>query len=147
MLIRQNPLQQTTFDPETAYFCARLSREVIQGHDVYLSKHQEGRASGYFSTTAVVECIYHLAPVLHYSKSSGEVAACVAALKQVHHILKQLSSRLNVAKKALKALSGVFTRWARDITKQSKGTPDLDALDNVSHLTQCSLSQGTVSEF
>jgi hypothetical protein len=138
MLIRQNPLQQSSFDPETAYFCARLSREVISGHDVYLERYQGARASGYFMTTSMVECIYHLAPVLHYSKDRPqEHKACVKALKQAHAILMQLSLRMNVAKKALKALSGVITRWGGDVSEPSKGTPgtQFDSLDyNVSNI-------------
>ena len=127
MLIRQNPLQQTTFNAETAYFCARLAREIIHGHDVYINRYRNARASGYFMTTSMVESVYHLTPVLHYTNNSAEFAACVKALKQAHTILKQLSTRMNVAKKALRALSGVLTRWGGDAAETSTGTPGVQA--------------------
>ena len=127
MLIRQNPLQQTTFNAETAYFCARLAREIIHGHDIYLNRYRNARASGYFMTTSMVESVYHLTPVLHYTKNSGEFAACVKALKQAHAILKQLSTRMNVAKKALRALSGVLTRWGGEAAEPGMGTSAIQA--------------------
>ena len=112
MLIRQNPLHQTAFDPETACLCARLSRETVHAHDAYLARYPGARASGYFVTASMVECIYHLAPVLHYTKDANERQATVAALQAANDILIQLSPKLNVAKKALQALSGVMRRWA-----------------------------------
>jgi hypothetical protein len=112
MLIRQNPLRQTAFDPETACLCARLSGEIIHAHDAYLARYPGARASGYFVTASMVECVYHLAPVLHYTKDASEHNASVAALQAANGILIQLSPKLNVAKKALRALNGVMLRWA-----------------------------------
>ena len=60
----------------------------------------------------MVECVYHLAPVLHYTKDANERNASVTALQAANGILIQLSSKLNVAKKALRALNGVMLRWA-----------------------------------
>jgi hypothetical protein len=120
MLIRQNPLHQTAFDPDTACLCARLSREVIHAHDAYLARYPGARASGYFVTASMVECIYHLTPVLHYTKDANERQASVAALQAANHVLIQLSPKLNVAKKALQALNGVMRRWASSSSSSSR---------------------------
>jgi hypothetical protein len=112
MLIRQNPLHQTAFNPETAYLCARLSREIVHAHDAYLARYPGARASGYFVTASMVECVYHLAPVLYHTKDESERNASVVALQAANGILIQLSPKLNVAKKALRALNGVMLRWA-----------------------------------
>ena len=125
MLIRQNPLHQTAFDPETACLCAGLSRETIHAHDAYLARHPGARASGYFVTASMVECIYHLAPVLHYTKDANERQASVAALQAANDILIQLSPKLNVAKKALQALSGVMRRWANSASSSNRFSADL----------------------
>lgn len=111
MLIRQNPVCQMEFSPETAHFCARISREVIRAHGLYISKYPGARAIGYFSTSTMVECIYHLATVMHYSKDVDERSASLCAFNQAHAILLNLSAYSNVAKKALRALNGVVRKW------------------------------------
>ncbi|EWG44876.1 hypothetical protein FVEG_05844 [Fusarium verticillioides 7600] len=110
MLIKQNPIHQSAFNPETAHFCARLSREIIRSHHLYFLQYP-ARASGYFATSSIVECIYHLAPVIHRSTDSHEHSACVSAFNQAHGILINLSVYTNVAKKALRALNGVIKKW------------------------------------
>lgn len=111
MLIRQNPVCQAVFNSETSHFCARLSREIIRAHDLYISHYPEARAIGYFTTSSTVECIYHLALVMHDSKDQDEHAACVSAFGQAHGILVKLSSYNKVAKRALKALNSIVRRW------------------------------------
>ncbi|KAF9771579.1 hypothetical protein IL306_010777 [Fusarium sp. DS 682] len=127
MLIKQNPVRQSAFNPETAHFCAQLSREIIRSHDLYLSQYPEARASGYFTTSSIVECIYHLAPVIHRSIDSNEHSACVSAFNQAHGILVRLSAYNNVAKKALKALNGVIKKWGSGDTTGSSGSKDTSA--------------------
>ncbi|SCO35176.1 uncharacterized protein FFMR_03786 [Fusarium fujikuroi] len=131
MLIKQNPVRQSAFNPETAHFCARLSREIIRSHHVYLSQYPEARASGYFTTSSIVECIYHLAPVIHCSVDSNERSACVSAFNQARGILVKLSAYNNVAKKALKALNGVIKKWGTGDIKGSSGGKDTSALQGV----------------
>lgn len=121
MLIRQNPVRQAEFNPETAHLCARLSREIIRAHDLYISRYPEARAIGYFTTSSTVECIYHLAPVMHYSKDDDEHTACVSAFNQAHGILVRLSAYNNVAKRALKALNGVVKKWGSGNTTGNSG--------------------------
>ena len=121
MLIRQNPVRQVAFDLETAYICSRLACELIQAYDLFVLQFPEARASGYFTTSSIVECIYHLAPVLHYAKDAKEHAPCVTALGQAHSILIRLSSYNNVAKRALTALEGVIKKW---VTGQASVTND-----------------------
>ena len=133
MLIRQNPMQQTAFDPETALICARLACGIIHTHDVFTARYPEARASGYFTTSSMVECVYHLAPVLHYSKDTEEHSAAVVALKRAHNILTHLSSKLNVSKKALRALSGVMMRWGSETSTSDvirEGITDTPAENN-----------------
>ncbi|KAK4553515.1 hypothetical protein LTR86_009311 [Recurvomyces mirabilis] len=120
MLIRQNPVRQTTFAPDIGHTCSRLSRGIIHAHSLYTMQYPEARASGYFTTSSIVECIYHLAPVLRYSTNSEERDACVAALNQAHGILVTLSTYNSVARKALKALNGVVNRWS---SVTNTGTP------------------------
>lgn len=111
MLIRQNPISQTAFQPETAYLCARLSRDIIHAHGIFIANYPSARATGYFTTSSLVECIYHLVPVLFHSRDESEQNACAMALDQAHAILIQISIALNIAKKALKAIQGVTNRW------------------------------------
>lgn len=122
MLIRQNPVRQVEFNPETAHLCALLSREIIRAHDLYISRYPEARAIGYFTTSTTVECVYHLALVMHHSKDHSEHTACLAAFNQAHSILVRLSAYNNVAKRALKALNGVAKKWGSgNITEKNGG--------------------------
>lgn len=111
MLIRQNPARQKAFAPETAHLCARLARQIIESHDVFISAFPNARATGYFTTCSIVECIYHLALVLHHSQDETKHAASVAAFHLAHEILVRLSPSNKVANKALQALRGVVKRW------------------------------------
>jgi hypothetical protein len=111
MLIRQNPVRQATFAPETAHLCSRLARQIIEAHGLFLSRYPSARATGYFATSSIVECIYHLALVLHHSKDEEEHAACASAFRLAHDILVKISSYNNVASRALKALTGVVDKW------------------------------------
>lgn len=133
MLIRQNPVRHAAFEPETAHFCARLAREIIRSHDLYILRYPEARAMGYFATTSLVECIYHLALVMRYSKEDDtEHNACVAAFDQAHGILVRLSVYNNVAKRALEALNGVIRKWgSRNAPSSSNaGLGGVDALQS-----------------
>lgn len=111
MLIRQNPVRRAAFNPETAYICSRLAREVIAAHELFISHYPDARATGYFTSSSLVECIYHLAPVLHKSKDGDEYRYCVTAFQQAHCILVKISAYNNVAKNALQALSGFVRKW------------------------------------
>jgi hypothetical protein len=111
MLIRQNPVRQATFSPETAHLCSRLARQIIDSHSLFLSRYPSARATGYFATSSIVECIYHLALVLQHSKDETEHAACASAFRLAHDILVKISSYNNVASRALKALTGVVNKW------------------------------------
>lgn len=122
MLIRQNPVRQTEFNPENAHLCARLSREVIRAHNLYILKYPGARAIGYISTSSIVECIYHLALVMHYSKDANERIVCVSAFNHAHGILLRLSAYNNVAKRALKALNGVVRKWGSSSTTGDSGS-------------------------
>lgn len=122
MLIRQNPVRQAAFNPDTSHVCSRLSREVINAHDLFITRFPGARATGYFTTSSVVECIYHLAPVMHHSKDDTEHAACLDAFNQAHGILVRLSSYNNVAKNALKALNGVVRKWGSGFVVENGGT-------------------------
>lgn len=121
MLIRQNPVRPTDFNSETAHLCAQLSRKVVRAHDRFISQFPEARATGYFTTCSIVECIYHLAPMMHYSEDDNEQQACVSAFDQAHSILVRLSAYNNVAKRALKALNGVVQKWSRGNTSSNSG--------------------------
>ncbi|KAF2481576.1 hypothetical protein BDY17DRAFT_190641 [Neohortaea acidophila] len=144
MIIRQNPVRQTAFVPETAYLCSRIARETIHAHVAFMARYPCVRAVGYFTTTSMVECVYHLVPVLHYSKNE-EQAACVKALNQAHGILIQLSAKLNVAKRALKALRGVTSRWGtpRNTTTHEGAT----AVESVVEAMEMSESQMVDEDF
>lgn len=84
------------------------------------------RAVGYFTTASLVECVYHLAPVLHYSKVSEEHNACVASLKQAHRVILQLSAKMSVAKRALRALKGLIEKWAAESVDYISPSSDTD---------------------
>lgn len=122
------------FAPETAHLCSRLSREIIRAHEVFISQHPSARAAGYFATSSIVECIYHLAPVLQYSQDSQEHAACVSAFHQAHSILVRLSPYNSVADKALKALNGLIKKWSKASTStgdRGAGASAMAPNDNV----------------
>lgn len=126
MLIRQSPVRQGVFNPETAHFCARLSREIIRAHHLYILRFPEARAIGYFTTSSTVECIYQLAPVMRYSRDHSEHTACIAAFNQAQSILVKLSAYNSVARKALKALNGLAKKWgSRNTTSKGGGNASL----------------------
>lgn len=118
MLIRQNPVRRSAVDLETAHLCARLSRETILSHVILMGQGLGLRAIGYFTTASLVECVYQLVPVLHYSNDREQHMASVTALNQAYNILTKLSTKLYVAEQALKAICGVVKRW-KDINEVS----------------------------
>ncbi|KAF5628929.1 hypothetical protein F52700_8022 [Fusarium sp. NRRL 52700] len=130
MLIKQNPARQLGSNPETVYFCAQVSRQIIRSHHLYLLQYpQAARACGYFTTSSVVECIYHLAPVIHRSIDGSEHSACVTAFNQAHGVLVTLSAYNNVAKKALRALNGVIKKWGSDTSAPQGEVQDRNNFD------------------
>ena len=131
MLIRQNPVRQVAFSPETAHLCAGLARQIIEAHDLFISRYPEDRATGYFTTSSIVECIYHLALVLHHCKDEQERAVCASAFRVAHGILVKISSYNEVANKALKALTGVINKWCSGNETRADGAEGENGVSRV----------------
>ncbi|KAK3117447.1 hypothetical protein LTR53_001212 [Teratosphaeriaceae sp. CCFEE 6253] len=145
MLIRQNPVRQTAFIPDITYLCSRFACQIIGAHELFISRYSSTRATGYFTTSSMVECIYHLALVLHHSKDEEEHTACVSAFQLALDILLRLSSYKKVANRALEALTCVVRRWGngRKIGARGDGAESMslsEALDAPGHRRWCMAS-------
>lgn len=62
----------------------------------------------------MVECVYHLIPVLREPSFDEDHTAAVSSLRTAHNIVASLSQRLNVARHATVALEQAMTRWGGD---------------------------------
>jgi hypothetical protein len=115
MLILQNPLLSPRCNEEGKQFCARLAKDSIEAISAFANAYPRIRASGYFISTALVECIYHLVYNLQDQATGADRAATVASFRAAYQLLVDFGNTWITARRALKALgTAIFSEHDPD---------------------------------
>ncbi|KAF2494597.1 hypothetical protein BU16DRAFT_589557 [Lophium mytilinum] len=104
MTIRQNPILSGESGQEARKFCAVLARDSIEAIAAFASVCPGIRPSGYFISTALVECIYHLAYLLKDPELQTDGSAALESFHSAYQLLVELAETIEAAKHALEAL-------------------------------------------
>jgi hypothetical protein len=108
MIIRQNPVLSCDGDEEARLFCADLSRSSIDAIAAFSTLCPRSRCSGYFISTALVECIYHLVYILQDRSLEIDRPSLLEAFRKAHQLLSDFASTWMTARRALRALSSAI---------------------------------------
>lgn len=110
MLIRQNPLSPPDSGPGPSSnstpksLCALLATHTISAITAFTATFPRFRPSGYFITTALVECIYHLVHVLQDPSLEANRASALDSFRTAYNLLLEFAQTLNSARRAVRAL-------------------------------------------
>lgn len=108
MIIRQNPVLSCDGDEEARLFCAHLSRSSIDAIAAFSTSFHRSRCSGYFISTALVECIYHLVYILQDRSLQIDRSSLLDAFRKAYQLLSDFASTWMTARRAIRALSSVI---------------------------------------
>ena len=93
---------------EAKRFCALIAKHSIDGIAAYASACSKPQSSGYFISTALVECIFHLVYTLQDQKQHIDREAAITAFRNAYKLLCDFASTWTTAKRALHALSSAI---------------------------------------
>jgi hypothetical protein len=105
MIIRQNPVLSCVGDDESKLFVALLARHTIDAIAAFVNSCPRIRSSGYFISTALVECICHVVYILQDSTLAIDRAATFESFRNAYQLLVDFAQTWITAKRALHALS------------------------------------------
>ncbi|KAH8892290.1 hypothetical protein GQ53DRAFT_823084 [Thozetella sp. PMI_491] len=105
MIIRQNPTLSCDGDEEARLFCAHLARNSIDAIAAFANACPRIRSSGYFISTALVECIYHLVYILQDRSLEIDRPPLLDAFRKAYQLLSDFASTWVTANRAVRALS------------------------------------------
>ena len=108
MIIRQNPMLSCDGDEEARHFCAHLARASINAIAAFVSECPKARSSGYFISTAIVECIYHLVYIVQDRGLDTDRSAALDAFRKAYQLLTDLAPTWITARRALRVISSVI---------------------------------------
>jgi hypothetical protein len=108
MIIRQNPLLSCDGDEESRHICSHIARNSIDAIAAFAAAYPRCRSSGYFLSTALVECIYHLVYILQDSALQIDRPAVLDSFQKAYQLLSDFASTWITAKRALHALSAAI---------------------------------------
>ncbi|TVY18039.1 hypothetical protein LARI1_G001625 [Lachnellula arida] len=104
MIIRQNPLLSHSCNEEGKSFCALLAKDTIEAILAFAEVCPQIRASGYFLSTALVECIYHLVFIVKSNPTQVQHVDAIGSFRCAYQLLVDYSGIWTTAKRALQAL-------------------------------------------
>jgi hypothetical protein len=105
MIIRQNPLVSYPSDQKaTQQLCALISSHSIEAISAFANACPGMRPAGYFISTALVECIYHLVYVLRDPNLQLDRSGALEAFRVAYELLLRFTETVNSAKNAIMAL-------------------------------------------
>lgn len=82
---------------------------------------------GFFFSTALVECVYHLVFAIQDAPANEDRASIISSLKLPYQLLVRFSHTLDTAKRAIRALdSAVFPGSAGSLTDRYDGDTGVD---------------------
>jgi len=108
MIIRQNPVLSCGRGEESRHFCANLAQQSIDAIAAFASACPRIRSSGYFISTALVECIYHLVYILQDKALRIDRQAVLDSFRHAYQLLLDFAQTWITAKRALQALSSAI---------------------------------------
>ncbi|KAH8819259.1 hypothetical protein F5884DRAFT_848585 [Xylogone sp. PMI_703] len=108
MIIRQNPIVSCEGDEETRQLCSSIAKDCIDAIGAFADACPRIRSCGYFITTALVECIYHLVHILQDSSLKFDRTATLDSFCNAYQLLTNFAQTWSTAKRALDALSAVI---------------------------------------
>lgn len=86
---------------------------------------------GFFFSTALLECIYHLILAMRATPTEKEHETSIQSFQLAYHLLDRFSQALDTAKRALRALNSVVSLAAITNSHSLEGrSPDLEAEEN-----------------
>lgn len=104
MLIRKNPVLSCDEGEEDHQSRAQLAIESITAISTFIRAYPRNRSSGYFLSTALVECICHLLYIVQDRAARVDRSTLINALRDAHRLLSELSSICVTAKRAVNVL-------------------------------------------
>lgn len=110
LTIRQNPLHRSDKNGISRNLCASLASQIIDAISAFTDNITNIEPCGFFFSTALVECIYHLIFAIQDSSSASDRSSSISSLKLSYQLLVRFSHTLDTAKRAIRALdSAVFS--------------------------------------
>lgn len=104
MTIRQNPLHRSDQNSHCRDICASLASQVIDAIAAFTDSITNIEPCGFFFSTALVECIYHLIFAIQDTSSPADRTSSISSLKLSYQLLVRFSRTLDTAKRAIRAL-------------------------------------------
>lgn len=114
LTIRQNPLHRSNQNSHPQDLCASLASQIIEAIAAFADSITNIEPCGFFFSTALVECIYHLIFTIQDSSSPTERPSSISSLKLSYQLLVLFSRTLDTAKRAIRALDSTVFPGARD---------------------------------
>ncbi|KAL9560680.1 hypothetical protein ACKAV7_015171 [Fusarium commune] len=106
LLVRQNPTRTEPVNIEQARFCHMLVSEVVDTLSKLIAVYSIPRIASlaYFIASALTECSYHVAAVLHNPICKAERLPALRTMKKLIESLKLLSPSVKAAQRAYSIL-------------------------------------------
>src|ERR1700744_3857823 len=116
MIIRQNPILSGGSGQEARRFCAVLARDSVEAIAAFASVCPCIRPSGYFISTALVECVYHLVYLLKDPELQSDEPAALESFQCAFKLLSELAGTIDSAKHALDAVKRAIFSSDQDVS-------------------------------
>jgi hypothetical protein len=124
LTIRQNPIQKHQ-DTEGHSLCLSLAAQTVDAISAFSARCPSIAPCGFFFSTALLECIYHLIFAMRNTPTDDERGATVRSFRLAYRLLEKFSQVLDTAKRALRALNSVVS-----IASVSNSIPAVDERPN-----------------
>lgn len=132
MIIRQNPILSCEGDDEARHFCAVDAKHSIDAIAAFWAACPRPRSSGYFLSTALVECIFHLVFTLQDPTQSIHRQASITSFWKACKLLRDFASIWIIAKRALQAISSaIFSGGDANALFEALARPGTDQSDRM----------------
>ncbi|KAL4895010.1 hypothetical protein BDV59DRAFT_174272 [Aspergillus ambiguus] len=109
LTIRQNPLQRNDRNKLSRRLCASLAAQTVEAIAAFTDSCPSIIPCGFFFSTALLECIYHLIFAIQDSSARAERNSSIEAFRMSYQLLVQFSQTLDTAKRAIRALDSAVS--------------------------------------
>ncbi|CAI7584602.1 unnamed protein product [Penicillium manginii] len=108
LTIRQNPIQKRQ-DTRGHSICVSLASKTVYAIAAFTDSCPSVIPCGFFFSTALLECIYHLILAMRAKLTEKEHNASIKSFQLAYQLLDRFSQALDTAKRALRALNSVVS--------------------------------------
>lgn len=128
LFIRQNPTNRGHLSPRAAHFCATATDRTVTALTSFVSAlpGQRLKASSYFVTSSLLECLYQAARVLDNPRASDDHKMAISSIRMIHQTLKKMAPDMSIPRKVLKDLNLMST----ESRQAQQSNPDQCEEDN-----------------